>query len=204
MTYLSTIWRPYGCSSWLPDESWLHDYVIKWKYFSYYWPFVKVIHRLLVDSPHKGQLRWALMFSLICTWTNSWANNVDTGYLRCHRTNYDVLVMIYVILMIGFISGSLWLWYAELVWKYDLWIDLQNRWQTITWSNDYLFLTESQGTQFSEIWIEKKSTKHVWRCGQLCSRCNWLTPAPGSLLHAYLWHTWQQIHCNQCPYKLED
>ena len=30
-------------------------------------------HRSPVDSPHKGQWRGTLMFSLICAWTNSWA-----------------------------------------------------------------------------------------------------------------------------------
>ena len=48
------------------------------------------IHRSLVDSPHKGEWRGALMFSLICASTNSWTNNWDTGDLRCHCTHYDV------------------------------------------------------------------------------------------------------------------
>ena len=43
-----------------------HDDVIKWKHFPRYWPFVRGIHRLPVNSPHKGQGRGALMFSLIC------------------------------------------------------------------------------------------------------------------------------------------
>ena len=30
------------------------------------------IHRSPVNSPHKGQWRGALMFSLICAWTNGW------------------------------------------------------------------------------------------------------------------------------------
>ena len=33
------------------------------------------------------------MGSLICTWINSWVNNREAGDLRCHRTNYDVIVM---------------------------------------------------------------------------------------------------------------
>ena len=44
----------------------VHDYVIKWKHFPRYWPFVRGIHRSRVNSPHKGQWRGALMFSLIC------------------------------------------------------------------------------------------------------------------------------------------
>ena len=43
-----------------------HDDVIKWKHFPRYWPFAQVIHRSPVNSPHKGQWRRALMFSLIC------------------------------------------------------------------------------------------------------------------------------------------
>ena len=43
-----------------------HDDVIKWKQFPRYWPFVRGIHRSPVNSPHKGQLRGALMFTLIC------------------------------------------------------------------------------------------------------------------------------------------
>ena len=42
-----------------------HDDVIKWKHFPSYWPFVRGIHRSPLNSPHKGQWRGALMFSLI-------------------------------------------------------------------------------------------------------------------------------------------
>ena len=34
--------------------------------FPRYWPFVRGIHRSPVNSPHKGQWRGALMFSVIC------------------------------------------------------------------------------------------------------------------------------------------
>ena len=44
----------------------LHDDVIKWKHFPRYWPLVRGIHRSPVNSPHKGQWRGALMFSLTC------------------------------------------------------------------------------------------------------------------------------------------
>ena len=46
-----------------------------------------------VDSPHKGQLHGALMFSLICVCSNGWSNNRDAGHLRHHRAHYDVTVM---------------------------------------------------------------------------------------------------------------
>ena len=55
--------------------------------------FVGGIHWSPVDSPHKVQWRGALIFSLICAWTNVGANNRDAGDLRRHRTHYDVTVM---------------------------------------------------------------------------------------------------------------
>ena len=42
-----------------------HDDVIKWKHFPRYWPFVRGIHRSPMNSPHKGQWRGALIFTLI-------------------------------------------------------------------------------------------------------------------------------------------
>ena len=77
------------------DFLWLckHDDVIKWKHFPRYWPFVRGIHRSPVNSPHKGQWRGALMFSLICVWINGWVNNREAGDLRRYRAHYDVIVM---------------------------------------------------------------------------------------------------------------
>ena len=49
----------------------VQNYVIKWKHFPRYWPFVRGIHRSPVNSPHKGKWRGALMFPLICVWINS-------------------------------------------------------------------------------------------------------------------------------------
>ena len=70
-----------------------HDDVIKWKHFLRCWPFVREIHRSPVNSPHKGQWRGALMFSLICVWINNWVNNREAGDLRRYRAYYDVSVM---------------------------------------------------------------------------------------------------------------
>ena len=44
--------------------------VIRMEIFPRYRPFVRGIHLLPVKSPHKGQWRGALMFPLICAWTN--------------------------------------------------------------------------------------------------------------------------------------
>ena len=43
-----------------------HDDVIKWKHFQRYRPFVQGIDWSPVNSPHKGQWRGVLRFSLIC------------------------------------------------------------------------------------------------------------------------------------------
>ena len=45
-----------------------------------------------VNSPHKGQWRGALIFSLICAWINC-VNNREAGDLRRQRDHYDVIVM---------------------------------------------------------------------------------------------------------------
>ena len=45
---------------------------LKWKHFPCYWPFARGIHRSPVNSPHKGQWRGALIFSLICVRINGW------------------------------------------------------------------------------------------------------------------------------------
>ena len=81
----------YATSSFVPIS---HDDVIKWKHFSRYWSFVRGIRRFPVNSPHKGQWRGALMFSLICVWINGWVNKREAGNLRHYRAHYDVTVMI--------------------------------------------------------------------------------------------------------------
>ena len=48
------------------------------------------VHRSPLNSPHNGQWRGALMFSLICAWINGWVNNREAGDLRRHRAHYDV------------------------------------------------------------------------------------------------------------------
>ena len=73
-----------------------HDDVIKWQQFPPYWPFVRGIRRSPVNSPHKGQWRGALMFSMICARTNGWIDSItnrQAGDLRRHRAHYDVTVM---------------------------------------------------------------------------------------------------------------
>ena len=83
-----------------------HDDVIKWKHFPHNWPKKTPKLRVTglcagnspVNTPHKGQWRGALVFSLICTWTNGWVNNRDADDLRRHRANYDVTLMAIIVL----------------------------------------------------------------------------------------------------------
>ena len=82
----------------------IHADVIKWKHFPRYWPFVRIIHRLLVTSPHRGQRRGSLMFSLIYVWINCWVNNREAGDLRRNRAHYDVTVMICT-----FLNENVWI-----------------------------------------------------------------------------------------------
>ena len=64
----NTLWREWV--TFMP-----HDDVIKWKHFPRYWSIVRGIHRSPVNSPHKGQCRGALIFSLISACINDWVNN---------------------------------------------------------------------------------------------------------------------------------
>ena len=74
-----------------------HDNIIEWKHFPRYWPYVWGIHWSPVNSLHKGQWCVALMFSLICTWTNGWVSNWDAGDLRCHCAHYDITIMMHIL-----------------------------------------------------------------------------------------------------------
>ena len=67
--------------------------VIKWNDFPRYWSFVRGLHRSLVNCPHKGQWRGAMVFSLICAWTNGWVHNRDADDLMRLRAHYDITVM---------------------------------------------------------------------------------------------------------------
>ena len=87
--YHTLMWRFIGLLGYCS----CHDDVIKWNHFPRYWPSVRGIHLSPVNSPHKGQWRGALMFSLICVWINGWVNNGEAGDLRRYRTHYDVSVM---------------------------------------------------------------------------------------------------------------
>ena len=68
------------------DGIYEHDDVIKWT-------FSASLAICAGNSPHKGQWRGALMFSLICVWMKGWINNRKAGDLRRYLAHYDVIVM---------------------------------------------------------------------------------------------------------------
>ena len=89
---LTTLWMPRRVCV----HVYAHDDVIKWKYFSRNWPFVRRIHRSPVNSPQKGQWRGALIVRPLCfdlrlnkrLSKQSWC-----WWLRRHRAHHDVIVM---------------------------------------------------------------------------------------------------------------
>ena len=93
-----------GCPQ--PCIDLVYDDVTKWKHFPLHWPFVRGINRWSVNSPHKGQWRGALIFSLICVWTNGWTNHRDVGNLRRHRAYNDVIVMSLIMTLLQCLSTA--------------------------------------------------------------------------------------------------
>ena len=70
-----------------------HGDVIQIEHFPRYWPFVRGIHRSPVNSPHKGQWREALMFSLIC---DPFQHALTWILLWLHWANVKLLIWIIV------------------------------------------------------------------------------------------------------------
>ena len=70
-----------------------------------------------VNSPHKGQWRGALMFSLIYAWINDWVNNREAGDLGRQRGHCDVIVMLMLYAVDFFLCT--FLAYSVLAVKYE-------------------------------------------------------------------------------------
>ena len=70
------------------------------------------IHRSSVNSPHKGQWRGALMFSLIGAWINRWVNNGEAGDFNTlsrslwRHCNVAVTFWAHVFVYLGFTPNS--------------------------------------------------------------------------------------------------
>ena len=85
---LRVSWR--GLSPYTTSFTWWHH---RMETFSALLAFCAGISPVSVNSPHKGQWRGALMFSLICAPINDWVNNREAGDLRRYRCHYEVIVM---------------------------------------------------------------------------------------------------------------
>ena len=111
-------------SSIIMELAWIvqnHDDVIKWRYFPGYWSFVWGIHRLLVNSPHKGQWHGALMFSLIyACWISGWVNNCESGDLTRHCTHFDIIVMCSSFSILAVIFKHILMFHSEAKIKWHL------------------------------------------------------------------------------------
>ena len=92
VVYTICAWRCWRCM-WYIFMIYRHADVIKWSHFRVTGTFVWGIHRSVVNFPHKGQWRGALMFSLIYAWTNGWVNHREAGDLRHHLAYFNVTVM---------------------------------------------------------------------------------------------------------------
>ena len=120
-----------------------HDDVIK--YFPRCWPFVRGIHRSPVNSPHKGQRRGALMFSLFCAWINGRVSNREAGDLRRHCTHHNVIEMMRTVLFccrfVAVLLSVLILWidviyspiFSNLVLRGDIFGGSVINWTEVVW-----------------------------------------------------------------------
>ena len=83
-----------------PIMNWVDDSIAGGQHMAFTWwrhqmeTFSALLAFCAGNSPHKDQWRGLLMFTLICARINGWVNNREAGDLRCHRANYDIIVMI--------------------------------------------------------------------------------------------------------------
>ena len=135
-----------GWCGWLVSS---HDDVIKWKHFPRYWPFVRGIHRSPVNSPHKGQWRGALMFSLICVWINGWVNNREAGDLRHYRVHYDVTVM----------ACEVWSQHrlGDIYMSSAFWVYCNTLWDHVTSGNCHRFSDVTHGS------LQSRFQRRMWK-----------------------------------------
>ena len=94
-----TLWKTIAAAGWQRDVNVCFDkkssslfkcqtilrennhYVCQW---------IQAIVTLVLNSPHNGQWRGALMLFLFCARMNGWENNRDADDLRPHSVHYDV------------------------------------------------------------------------------------------------------------------
>ena len=83
-----------------PTEGWFHTCECKlpwWRHqmetFSALLAFCVGNSVVTGEFPAQRSVTRSFVFSLICAWTDSWANRGDAGDLRRHHAHYEVIVM---------------------------------------------------------------------------------------------------------------
>ena len=150
--------------------------------------FVRGIHQGPVNSPHKGQWRGTLMFSLICARINSWVKNREAGDLRRHRAHYDVIVMLndkisftgrrHLSIDKGnlYLRAYLALEYLQLSWRCGLLITCQE-FTGVIWLPQYI------------PWADFRLAPNQWETTLLCNDVShWLGASLESALHTTQWY----------------
>ena len=70
--------------------------------------------------PSQRLVTQSLMFSLVCLWTNVWANSRDAGDLRCHDPRWDITAMNMEYLESTMEAHVFTFWFAEIAWHRPL------------------------------------------------------------------------------------
>ena len=91
-TYYKYIWLFSTLNNTIQQRGWWNSHVTI--DFSYTLPYEICTSFALSWWRHQMEAFSALMFSLMCTWTNAWANNRDVGDLRLHYAHYNVTAML--------------------------------------------------------------------------------------------------------------
>ena len=158
--------------------------------------------RSTVNSPHKGQWRGALIFTLICARINGWVNNREAGDLRRYRGHYDVTVMAAVdsrrisdqYIWISYFSQKV-ICVTNLPWQWSDLLDIE------TFSR-YLHvdvLHRHHGPWTQSLWIGQYqwcAIMHWWLRSESGLRGHWLCPVPKTLL--YEWRNRYKIAPEKC------
>ena len=165
--------------------------------------WLRGIHRSPVNSPHTDQWCRALMFSLICAWTNGRVNNQDAGDFRRHLAHYDVTVM-WCLIVIQW-SGQPWdlsAFNVSLLSNFELVKRVKFGGSVLYGSNGLKF-----GTLLYPDYHSMKSTifctQRQWHKNELPACYAYYQYHPQCLLYSrdgrkrrrsYTYHTWQQSY----------
>ena len=157
----------------LQAKAYHHD-AIKWKHFPRCWPVVREIHQSPANSVAKGQWRGTLIFSLICAWTNGWANNGYVGDLRRQRAHYDVTVRDD--------RGSPWMWPRG------------------TCIKEWIKIIKFKGQLISDaVWAKFEHTEKTHRASWSTETIDDLHQAPGVCLEFS--NCSLGVCCTSCPFQ---